>query len=138
MNMILIRKEFRPDGIFGELKSDGGTFDAVTLEHAYEQPDGNFRPKIPPGQYVCFRGMHALFKVPHAFETFEIMGVPGHSGLLFHPGNYNNDTEGCVLLGSRVLKLGFGQQMVTSSKATFEEFMHSHVGEQSFQLTVIG
>lgn len=70
------------------------------------------------------------------FETFEITGVPGHSNLLFHWGNFNQDSEGCILLGERTAEEGNGE-MITNSRAAFARFMGIQAGIGSFDLIVV-
>ena len=126
--MVLTRTSFTSYGVFGELiDDDNNTYD--TLEHAYPTGEG-FAPKLPPGVYVCKRGTHQLHEsIP--FETFEITGVPGHSGILFHVGNYNSNSDGCVLLG-----LGVDHAMITHSKTAFAQFMAALTGIHEFCLEV--
>lgn len=132
MNLSLTRKEFRSDGIFSELHSEMGEFIAVTLEHSYDN-----QPKIPVGTYTCRRGLHRLHGMTEDFETFEIVGVEGHTNLLFHWGNFNKDSEGCVLLGSEIGKNGDdGAQMILHSRDTFKKFMRIQDGINEFKLTV--
>ena len=130
MNLTLRRTEFRPDGVFGELSNDVGNVIAHTLEHAYDDGNGGWAPKIPVGTYACVRGTHQLHG-GGPFTTFEITGVPGHSGLLFHAGNWNKDSEGCVLLGEAQ-----SGNMVTNSRAAFVKFMQLQIGVDQFTLTV--
>lgn len=138
MDLTLSRKEYRPDGIFGEMKDAEGKFHCATLEHAYRTGVDAYFAKVPPGTFVCIRGFHRLFHMPNQFETFEINDVPGHTALLFHPGNYNNDSEGCCLVGTKIMQLGFGAQMLANSKIAFAEFMKMQDGLNHFSLTVIG
>lgn len=138
MDLTLTRKEFRPDGIFGELKSDCGTIKLVTLERSYDD-DKSPRPKVPTGKYLCVKGMHR-YKSGKQYETFEITDVPGHTGILFHVGNHELDSEGCVLLGSKIMK--FGQnghhaQMIVNSKIAFEAFMHHQSDVDEFWLEIV-
>lgn len=132
--LTITRNQFSFQGIFGELK-DEGTLIAVTLEHAYAE-NGPCRPKIPPGNFTCVRGIHRLDGMKNDFLTFEITGVEGHSNLLFHWGNWNYDSAGCVLLGETIAKLSSGQ-MITNSRLTFEKFMESYGKLESFPLTVL-
>ena len=133
--MRLTRTQFQKDGIFGRLFNANGVPVAYTIEHAYEQPGGLWLPKLYEGQFVCVRGIHELHNaVP--FETFEITGVKGHEGILFHAGNFDKDSEGCVLLGAAIVKQADGSQMVTNSKAKFAEFMGTLTGVKEFMLTV--
>lgn len=129
MTLRLIRREFRPDGIFSELKDEKGNILAQCVEHSYGS-----KPKLQFGKYTCRRGIHKLHDLK-PFETFEICGVRGHSGVLFHVGNWHTDSDGCVLLGSGIAQSKKGQ-MVTSSKQTFHEFMEKLEGQNSFTLIV--
>ncbi len=133
----LERFEFRADGIFGKFRFDDEPTFAFTLEHAYKQPDGSYDAKLQPGTYTCVRGTHKLHNgVP--FETFEITGVTGHSGILFHAGNFNRDSEGCVLIGKDIaVNPATGEEMVTGSRGEFAAFMERLEGVSSFQLDVI-
>lgn len=117
MTLTLTRQDKRPDGIFSELTDEKGNFVAVTLEHSF---DGE--PKLYDGAFKCVKGLHQLH-VGNKFETFEITGVQGHSGILFHVGNYNSDSEGCVLLGTDVKNMDNGTRMITHSMIAFSKFM---------------
>lgn len=128
MDLKLIRKEYQRDGIFGILTDVGGKVVAHTLEHAYSDGTG-WAPKIPDGEFVCVRGEHQLASGP--IETFEITGVPGHSGLLFHYGNFNKDSEGCVLVGEAE-----AGNALTKSRAAFAKLMALQDGVDQFNLTV--
>lgn len=130
--MKLTRTACRPDGIIGSLFDAEGQPLAVTLEHSY-----GGAPKLPAGTYTCQRGKHRLHGMTEDFETFEVLGVPVHTGILFHWGNYNDDSEGCILLG-RVSCDSPKGCMVTSSRATFARWMLDLEGVQSFTLAVEG
>lgn len=141
MNLIIARKDFRSDGIFGELHDEHHKFICVTLEHAYLERDGNYFPKVAAGTYTCVRGTHQLEHMDHPFETFEITGVPPFDGkpvtkILFHWGNYNNDSKGCILLGQFIGPKSNGGKMITNSHKTFDAFMKMQEGLQTFDLII--
>lgn len=129
--MILQRTSFEETGIFGQLLSSDNQLIAITLEHSYSVGPSKFAAKIPNGVYPCVRGIHHLEKTG-AFETFEVMNVPGHSGILFHAGNFNCDSDGCVLLG-----LERNGNMITNSRFAFFKFIDLLKGVNAFQLTVL-
>ena len=52
------------------------------------------------------------------FITFEVQNVPGHTGILFHTGNTNRDSEGCILLGSLIKG-----NILLNSRPAFAKFM---------------
>ena len=137
MDLFLTRDSVGPDGIFSTLTDENGNVIAVTLEHAYVSGDGTYAAKIPNGIFSCVRGNHQLKGMAAPFATFEITGVTGHKDLLFHAGNYNADSEGCILVGESVASLPSGE-MITNSKATFATFMALQAGVTEFSLTVVG
>lgn len=137
MQLTLTRKIARPDGIISDIKDDRGLFYAHTLEHSYAALRGvAYAAKIPTGQFTCKRGPHRLHGMTADFETFEITGVEGHTNLLFHWGNYNEDSDGCILLGTSYAVTPAGKAMVTASRAKFTEFMNLMTGVNEFTLTV--
>lgn len=143
MDLILIRDEFREDGIFGTLLIDDTIPKpiAVTLEHAYDSGngDGSYVPKVPVGVYLCVRGSHRIHSSVQPFETFEVTGVSGHSGILFHIGNYDKDSDGCILLGKSVGQIhGYDKDIkaIGESHEAYEVFMKLQKDTEQFILTV--
>lgn len=138
MTLILKNTVYSDQGIFGTLNNEDGSEICKTLQHAYDSGlgTGSYVPKLPPGTYQCVRGEHQLLHgLP--FETFEITGVPGHTGVLFHIGNYNADSEGCVLLGSTISPDDQNPTMIQNSAVAFEAFMRLLAGIDSFILEVM-
>lgn len=127
MDLTLTRLENKDTGIFGTLTGTG--LNLATLEHAYQNADGSWSPKIPVGVYTCQRGNHQLHSGP--IETFEVLNVPGHTGVLIHYGNFEADSEGCILVGSE----REGDEVI-NSKVSFHLFMTLQTGSDTFQLTV--
>lgn len=136
MDLTLRRLAFRKDGILGDLYSDNGSFLCSTLEHAYPINSSGFAPKIPLGFYRCVKGIHKLSHSP-SFETFEVTDVPGHSGILFHTGNFNNDSEGCILVGEHDEYPDTKALILMDSRKTFEKFMLAQAQIKEFILTVV-
>ena len=131
ISFTLEHNRFCPAGIFGQLCQDGGVFVAYTLEHSYDN-----KPKLVDSEYTCVRGIHHLGPELKEINTFEFKGIPQFqgknvTGVLFHPGNYNSDSAGCVLLGNSETDL-----MVASSKEAFAGFLKMVDGLDSFHLTV--
>ena len=127
MNYTLTRNLFAVDGIMGELTDAGGNKLCDTLEHSYAS-----KPKLPAGNYVCKRGLHQLHSGP-AFSTFEVTGVEGHAGILFHVGNTNKDSEGCILVGDRHAQ----ETYLLGSRNAFEELSERWANLNEFSLTVL-
>lgn len=131
MNLILIREEHQGDGVFGKLVDEKYNFICMTLERTF---DG--KPKVPPGVYDCVRGRHILPGSEEDFETFELLKVKNAWGILFHVGNYSQDSEGCILLGERIGYQLSGDKMLQASKQAFKNFMKLQDGVDEFQLKV--
>jgi hypothetical protein len=149
----LIYDQYKRDGIFGRFQFEGdpGPF-CMTLSHAYYN-NGTYLPKVLPGKiYACKRGMHKLkdHRPGHEgelidIETFEITGIEGCSGLLFHPFNFNDQSEGCTGLGQRIAKYDSDKDgdvdaedddMITASRKTFAAWMKRLEGVNVFMLQV--
>lgn len=129
--LTLTRTDNRPDGIFGKLTRDTGEQVAVTLEHAY-LVDGSWQPKLPVGTYTC-----VWYRSPHfGYDVFLIMNVPGHDHIEIHCGCFDDNSDGCVLLGEKIAPYG-KVEMITNSRATFKAFMDSMNGIDTFQITVV-
>lgn len=126
MDMRLVRSAETPNGVFGTLYMSDGLPLCITLEHSF---DGV--PALADGVYQCVRGLHTLAGHPDAFMTFEVTGVPGHTGILIHRGNFNADSHGCILLG-----MTSDTARLYSSAVAFEKFMMIQGDASSFTLTV--
>ena len=131
MNFTLKRYKSGLYGIFGQLYSEDGKYNFVSLEHGYSV-NGEYLAKVAIGEYKCVR--HAPHRLP--YETFTLENVPPFqdkevTGILIHKGNYNNDSIGCILIGTRE-----GTGMIEDSKDAFEAFMTLQDGLDSFTLTI--
>lgn len=134
---VLTRNSATVDGIFSTMTDKSGKVISMTLEHAYSNPAGGFAPKLYNGIFTCVRGPHRLHNMTEDFSTFEITGVTGHEGILFHWGCYNKDSDGCVLMGQEDIQSD-GVEMVDNSRATFAKFMNSMEGIDTFKIKVVG
>lgn len=128
----LIQIKENEQGMVGLFYIDDFAFHCFTL-----QPDSVDlrRFYIPPGIYIARRFYGVKWK-----NTFEIIrpgtnGVDGHTALLFHPGNVEEHSEGCVLQGDSVGKLN-EQRAVLNSGATFQRFLHYTKNVESFALNI--
>ncbi len=124
----LKRVAVHKEGAFGVLLMDSIPF-CVTLEHTYDQAQKVV--KIPPGKYRCTRSRYHK----GGYDTFEIH-VPGHSRILFHKGNIEDHSDGCVLLGEQFGVMN-GRPAILQSGAAFSEFMAKTQGVDSFELQVV-
>ena len=128
MNLKIIRTEKSIHGVFGVALMDSDSF-CVTLEPE-DHDNQQLISCIPPGAYICERTSRTVNK-----DTFEITGVPGREDILFHAGNTEDDTLGCVILAQYFGKLR-GQRAVLNSGKTFKSFMKKLEGVDRFLLVI--
>jgi hypothetical protein len=125
----LKRVSIIPDGCFSVLLKDGKPV-CVTCEHTYDgEPE---TVKIPKGKTKAYSTVYNK----GGYATFEVV-VPGHSRILFHKGNTEDQSAGCVLCGRYFGRLN-GKVAVLDSAGGFKDFIASaaDVGG-SFELEVI-
>lgn len=115
-------------GTFGVLRIQKEVF-CVTLEPADRLNRVNVS-SIPAQQYLIERHQSPTFG-----ETFRVKDVPGRSAILFHPGNVQGNTEGCILLGQYFGKLK-ENRAVLNSGASFKAFMEALSGHDVAHLTI--
>lgn len=124
MTLTLKRNRFCEQGIFGELLLNDNHF-LFSGEHSYDN-----KPKLPAGTYRCVLGEHQLKSGP--ILTYEVTSVPGHSGILVHPGNNPQiDSEGCICVSLEIE----GNTLVHSMDG-FQSFMGLLKDQDTFTLVV--
>lgn len=125
----LVRITYKPEGAFGVLLQGGYPF-AVTLE----QTNTDLQTKIPEGIHRCVPSRF----IRGGYETFEVTGIQGHSRLLFHRGNIEAHTDGCILVALEFGSLD-GVPAVLGSMGGFRELMRRFGAyKQGFDLLVRG
>jgi len=132
--IILKRISLNRNGTYGVLLHEfqPGAFQpfAVTFELQWNDNTRNISC-IPKGQYLCERYSSTKYA-----DTFQVKNVPGRSYILFHVGNTQSDSEGCILVGEQFEKV-LGKEGVASSKDGFGEFLENLKGESEFTLKII-
>lgn len=133
-NTVIIKRD-APDGkqTTGHLTASkgGAILTCQTLELSWLNNKVNVS-SIPLGTYnVVYSRSPRL-----GIDTYEILNVPGRSGIRIHAGNTYHDSDGCILLGAKFTALDNDEEIdITNSQATvnaFEGFMN----KQPFQLTI--
>jgi hypothetical protein len=103
---------------------------AVTLERPWRDNRRN-ESCIPSGIYQCRK-----VNSPKFGPTFEVCDVPGRTAILFHKGNLQDDSHGCILIGEAFNPVT-GRPGITASKEGFAEFLHLTGMTLEFQLEII-
>jgi hypothetical protein len=128
MILELIRLYESEQGTVGALKINKVPF-CVTLEPA-DRLNQISISSIPAQQYDVYRTVSPMFG-----DCFEVAAVPGRTNILFHAGNTDDNTEGCILLAQHWGKLD-GELAVLNSGATYRKFMAMMGGRTLLHLTV--
>ena len=124
----ITRMEDSPEGCFGVLRIQKQMF-CLTLEPP-DLMNKKWRSCIPIQQYICTR-----YNSEKYGETFAVQGVPDREAIIFHSGNWMDDTEGCILLGDSILRLS-GRRGIANSRNTVREFMQTLSGFDEAHLTI--
>lgn len=106
MEIVLRRKPTLKLVTFGDLTIDGEWF-CFTLEDAIREVTGHpvadwkikGRTAIPAGRYPLAFQTSPRF----GLNTMTVLHVPGFSAIRIHAGNDADDTDGCPLVGYRML-----------------------------------
>ena len=108
--MKLLVKRYKQESEFtiGDLYIDG-VKECKTLEDQYQKVKVMHETRIPAGTYNIslrtFGGHHERYKVkfPEVHKgMLWIRDVPGFSDILIHIGNRDDDSSGCILVGTLV------------------------------------
>lgn len=117
----------RKDGCFSVLLWDDRPL-CVSVERTFEDD----LPIICNGYYKCGASRY----IKGGYDTFEIY-VDGHSRILFHKGNTELDSIGCVVLGSYFVWDGEVTKVALSADA-FQRFINVTKGLEYFNMQVTG
>jgi hypothetical protein len=116
-------------GTFGVL-IDGDLPFALTLERRWLDNQTGISC-IPVGKYQCRR-----VDSPHFGDTFEVTSVPGRTNILFHKGNIDDNSRGCIIVGEEYDPV-LGSYGVKASGDGYGEFMQRLRGLESFDLEIV-
>lgn len=87
--------------------------------------------RIYSGEYQVVKRNSPKFK-----DHFHVLEVPGRDWILIHKGNYHDDTNGCILVGSNLVDIdGDGLKDVTNSGNTMDKL--NHILPDEFDLEII-
>lgn len=124
----LVRIAYIPDGTFGVLFDERIPF-CLTLEREWKDNKRNISC-IPTGEYTCIRYPSRKFG-----ETFIVKDVPNRMGILFHKGNLEEDSHGCIIIGEEYGKLNDKTAVLSSGKG-FGEFLWRLEDMKYFKLRI--
>ena len=121
----LVRFSSQEDSTLGLLYIDGA-FQCFTIEDEFREEKVHGETRIPEGIYELgiraeggfherykqrFRGVHK--------GMIEVLDVPNFQYILLHIGNWEDQTDGCILLGNSAKQNVTGSGMVLESKIAY-------------------
>ena len=129
LKVYLIRAWQDDRATLGMLSIEGVKHDPIfTLENPKRATSED--SLIPAGVYTCIPYSGTRYK-----DVYLVKDVPGRSAILFHWGNTERDTKGCILLGLIGGMMG-PNPAVKQSKDAFALFSKL-IGKQNFELRII-
>ena len=108
MELVLVRQQMDPDVTIGSL-SLGRAWSCWTCEDTVREG------KKIPGKTAIPKGLYdVVITWSPRFKRFLplLLDVPNFEGIRIHPGNYAEDTEGCILVGMDRLPKGVGRSRI--------------------------
>ncbi|MGY4540066.1 hypothetical protein ACVW0P_004508 [Mucilaginibacter sp. UYNi724] len=126
MKLKVIRKVFNKNNTIGDLYIDDVWF-CYTLEDVLRDKKVKNATAIPYGVYKVILSLSNRFKriLP------EVLAVPGFEGIRIHPGNNENSTSGCILVGYHT-----DNKLIWISKAATEDMVIKLTGQKDITLTI--
>ncbi len=110
--IILNRKIFSDLSTIGNLILEGEDF-CNTIELSCRRENSHGKLAIPEGTFRLEKTFSPKFKK----DMWEVMDVPGRTGIRIHSANYASDLEGCISVGvySKMIP-----EFIGMSRATLE------------------
>lgn len=125
-----------PWGTFGTLRlPDGSAFPTVEPQWQYNARGASC---IPAGEYPMSLRSSPIVAKTSGFEFkmgWEIQDVLDRDLIMIHPGNWQHNSNGCVLVG-RAHAVIQGKPGVTASRAAFSDLMGRLKKRQDWRILV--
>lgn len=116
--MRIVRFAENDSGIFGTLTHDNNPV-CVTLERNWVGNKRNISC-IPFGTYRYKKRKSSSKNKQTNYDVFEILDVMDRDNILIHIGNYKEDSQGCILVGSY-----FTEGMICRSADAMEKLLQT-------------
>ena len=142
--IVLEREGSSPWGTFGTLMLDDG-WECKTVEPRWL---GNAKGKscIPPGTYkMTMRDSPVVTRTSNGrfSRGWEVTNVPGRTFIMLHPGNWDRNSDGCILVGREFAVITDGKRRglqypgVTHSQSVFAALMERLASSEAWDLHII-
>jgi hypothetical protein len=115
MELKLLRFDSGTNDTLGILFMDG-KFTGFTLEDEYREVKVMNETRVPAGTYE----IKYTYSPKYKKFMLELMNVPNFSGIRIHPGNTEQDTSGCILVGNVCRHNPFGDSRIEDSRIAYD------------------
>ncbi len=115
MELKLLRFDSGTNDTLGILFMDG-KFAGFTLEDEHREIKVKDETRIPAGTY----DIKYTYSPKYKKLMLEVMNVPNFSGIRIHPGNTEQDTSGCILVGNMCRHNPFGDSRIEESRLAYD------------------
>jgi len=119
MKILVERFDSGSDDTFGRLYING-KLECYTLEDEFREVKKRGDTRIPKGTYKVGKRFSPSKSPKTGHDMLWIKDVPGFQYILIHTGNTEDDTEGCLIVGTRIGKLN-GKRAVLDSKVAYNK-----------------
>lgn len=130
MKTVILQRCFSNElATLGALQIEYQKHDPIfTLENPKRETDHD--SLIDAGTYICKKFSGAKYQ-----NVFEVTNVPRRTSILLHWGNFEKDTQGCILLGLQAGSMN-DAPCIMQSRNAFELF-RKLINDDVFQLIII-
>ena len=129
--MILIRGVDNGVQVISDLALEDKSWGCKTLELAWKNNQVNISA-IPKGTYTC----QWKFMARELRYRYQIMNVPGRTGIFFHSGNYFFSSQGCIILGSLPQDINHDKQLDLINSGTITTGFEQKMNKRDFILVI--
>ena len=141
MILTLTRWSTGKDGTFGTLDGiPGFNTPLATCERPVDKNiNGIACIPTPKTTYPCDYDISPRLtaKAGHPVKKYHVRNVPGNPGILFHGGNFDDQSLGCILLGKQMsIDQATGEKMIIHSQEAVKEF-ETAMGGKPFDLAIV-
>lgn len=112
MKIIVERFDSGSDDTLGRLYIDGKLC-CFTIEDEKREVKVKGETRIPEGTYKVGKRYSPHFSPKTGHDMLWVKDVPGFQYILIHTGNTDDDSEGCLIVGSKIN----GRSVIESKKA---------------------
>jgi hypothetical protein len=137
VKLVLTRIGSTPWGTLGRLIAESG-FSCVTMERQWRN-NAIKRSCIPAGVYpLKLRYSPVVYRTTKGRHDkgWEVLDVPNRSLIMFHPGNFEDDVNGCIAPG-RAFSVLNRVPCVSHSLPTFNRMMDELAADPDHRLEIV-